>query len=507
MLGYLSCRKLKEEGFFFVHKEKDDHSRGNVFWADTTSRADYVHFGDVLAFDSFYRRNLYNTPLMMLVGVNHHHQSIVFGGAILQSEETESFVWLLMAFLQCMGKKEPKAVITDGNLALQNAIGQVFPSAIHRLCSWHVQQNVPSNLKCDDFMQKFKSCLMDRLDEEDFEQKWMNLLNEYDLHNDDWMQQMYTDRRMWAEGFLKETFFAGFRTTSQCEGMHSYMGDCLDGGMNLLEFVQRYDMGLERIRYKEESMDHENSCSFPIETGCLRSFQCQGAEIYTETSFAFYKKELEQVASYRHIGEVEVVGDSVQYKIRRSRKGSQVRVVVYDKVRGTVSCSFRLLESHGFPCRHIVCAVTLEDEEVLPSSCFLKRWTKMAERRLSMGDGNLELAPDLVQQVRLGFLTAKCNQLCQLASKSEESFDEICNELEHLTVRVAEINSKVQQVKESNPCGGVRDPLKDQTKGMPSFTVDEETNCRRCGICKQPGHTRATCEVHSPDVDMYDINF
>ncbi|CAN1140466.1 Protein FAR1-RELATED SEQUENCE 5 [Linum perenne] len=70
----------------------------------------------------------------MLIGVNHH-QSVIFGGAFLENEKSETYIWLLQTFLQCMGGKNPVSVITDGDKAMRHAIGQVFPEAAHRLCS------------------------------------------------------------------------------------------------------------------------------------------------------------------------------------------------------------------------------------------------------------------------------------------------------------------------------------------------------------------------------------
>ncbi|CAN0891994.1 hypothetical protein LINGRAHAP2_LOCUS17291 [Linum grandiflorum] len=39
-----------------------------------------------------------------------------------------------------MGGKKPKAVMTDGDLAMLNAIKEVFPEAVNRRCAWHIQK-------------------------------------------------------------------------------------------------------------------------------------------------------------------------------------------------------------------------------------------------------------------------------------------------------------------------------------------------------------------------------
>ncbi|CAI8611897.1 unnamed protein product [Vicia faba] len=82
---------------------------------------DYSIFGDVLAFDATYRKIRYSTPLVILYGVNHHNQRIIFASATIGDETKESYVWLLKTFVEVMGGKYPIFVIIDGDLATRNA--------------------------------------------------------------------------------------------------------------------------------------------------------------------------------------------------------------------------------------------------------------------------------------------------------------------------------------------------------------------------------------------------
>ncbi|CAN0919626.1 hypothetical protein LINGRAHAP2_LOCUS31567 [Linum grandiflorum] len=38
-----------------------------------------------------------------------------------------------------MRGKKPKAVVTDGDLAMLNAIKEVFPEAVNLRCAWHIR--------------------------------------------------------------------------------------------------------------------------------------------------------------------------------------------------------------------------------------------------------------------------------------------------------------------------------------------------------------------------------
>ncbi|KAE8733134.1 hypothetical protein F3Y22_tig00001509pilonHSYRG00017 [Hibiscus syriacus] len=63
----------------------------NLIWFDSTSRSDYTCFGDVIVFDTTYKDNLYGRPIMPIVGVNHHHNTIVFATAIIVDKTSQSF--------------------------------------------------------------------------------------------------------------------------------------------------------------------------------------------------------------------------------------------------------------------------------------------------------------------------------------------------------------------------------------------------------------------------------
>ena len=54
---------------------------------------DYSHFGDVITFDTMYSTNRDAMPLGVFLGLNHHRETVVFGGALLYDETIEFFVW------------------------------------------------------------------------------------------------------------------------------------------------------------------------------------------------------------------------------------------------------------------------------------------------------------------------------------------------------------------------------------------------------------------------------
>ena len=103
----------------------------------------------MLIFDSTYKTNVYNRPLVLFVGTNNHRGSIVFSASLLSDETVETYTWLLRIFLESMNGKMPKAVLTDNDEAMRQAIETVMPEARHRLYIWHIAKNATSHLKTE----------------------------------------------------------------------------------------------------------------------------------------------------------------------------------------------------------------------------------------------------------------------------------------------------------------------------------------------------------------------
>ena len=139
VISYLIELQRRDPDFFFKYMvDGEGHLKG-LFWCDSQCLLDYEAFGDVVVFDSTYKINRYNLPLVPFVGVNHHRSTVIFGCGIISHENIESYVWLLSTFSEAMIQKHPISVITDGDLAMQRAIRLVWPNSSHRLCIWHIE--------------------------------------------------------------------------------------------------------------------------------------------------------------------------------------------------------------------------------------------------------------------------------------------------------------------------------------------------------------------------------
>ncbi|KAL4373160.1 hypothetical protein AHAS_Ahas05G0054000 [Arachis hypogaea] len=238
---YNAIEKQRRAGATDAESSLDvDKRLENLFWCDGTSRYNYNVFGDVLGFDATYGRNKYKCPLVIFSGVDHHMRTVVFGCAILSNESEASYVWLLRSFLEAMKEKQPKSVITDGNLAMKSAVSTVFPGAHHRLCSWHLLRNATARVGRLGFLRKFCLCLMGDLEVNEFETIWTNSVVDHGLEDHPWIVDMYSKKHSWSNAHIWEKFFAGLKTTSRCEALNMQLRKFIHNGYNLREFVEHF---------------------------------------------------------------------------------------------------------------------------------------------------------------------------------------------------------------------------------------------------------------------------
>ncbi|XP_062088379.1 protein FAR-RED IMPAIRED RESPONSE 1-like [Humulus lupulus] len=268
---------------FSVRKEdvRRDHENNlwqqnrlaGLFWADGISRRDYACFGDIMAFDSTYKKNSYNKPLLIFVGLNHHYRTIVFAVAFLYDETDETYTWVLEEFLECMKNKPPPVVVTDGDHAMAKAIQKVFLTSVHRLCAWNLQNNVTINAHHPVFKSKFNELLYQYCTEEDFEDTWNRIVSEFEFEDSRWATTTCNSRRSWAECFLRGHFFGGLRTTQRSESINSYLSHFLMSKLKLRDLVGQVDKAIQSIRHTKWEDEFISNHSTPqLPSNILRQY-------------------------------------------------------------------------------------------------------------------------------------------------------------------------------------------------------------------------------------------
>ncbi|RYR42945.1 hypothetical protein Ahy_A08g039375 [Arachis hypogaea] len=198
--------------FFYAIDVDDSNKFRRALWVDARCRISYEYYGDVVSFDTTYRRNRHGLPFASFVGVNHHGKSTLLGCALLRSEEIPSFEWVFTQWVRCV-ETAPRGIITDQCKAMAGAIRKVLPDTIYR---WYGELNEMMNHIV------WNSPLT-----ESFEADWAGFIKQFNLGHNIWLANLYANRRKWVPIFFKSEFWAGMSSTQRSESMHTFYGGYL----------------------------------------------------------------------------------------------------------------------------------------------------------------------------------------------------------------------------------------------------------------------------------------
>lgn len=376
LLEYFQTRQAEDMGFFYAVELDSNGSCMSIFWADSRARFACSQFGDAVVFDSSYRKGNYSVPFATFVGFNHHRQPVLLGGALISDESKEAFTWLFQTWLRAMSGRRPRSIVADQDLAIQQAVAQVFPGTHHRYSAWQIRAKERENLRSfpNEFKYEYEKCIYQTQTTVEFDTMWNALVNKYGLRDNMWLREMYEKRENWVPAYLRGTFFGGIPINGSVE---PFFGTSLNSLTPLREFVSRYEQGLEQRREEERKEDFNSynlqpflQTKEPVEEQCRR--------LYTLTIFRIFQNEL--VQSYNYLGiKTYEEGAISRFLVRKCGNENEKHAVTFSASNLNASCSCQMFEYEGLLCRHILKVFNLLDIRELPSRYILHRWTKNAE--------------------------------------------------------------------------------------------------------------------------------
>ncbi|XP_022019519.1 protein FAR1-RELATED SEQUENCE 5-like [Helianthus annuus] len=235
--------------FSFEYTVDSNGCLTGLFWADEVSKQNYLAFDDVISFDVTFKTNKYKMVFVPFTGIDNDFHNVNLGAGLIAKETTESYVWLLTCFLNAFGR-QPKVVVTDQDAAMKAAIETVFTDSRHRLCMWHIMKKVEDKVGstlCND--DTFKQCVCnivrtDAIEPETFQKEWQEIIHDFGLLQNIWLETMFDLRSMWILAFYRDEHMSGLmRTTSRV--------------------FTHFHMTIEAQRYSHQKNDHDTSNTEP----------------------------------------------------------------------------------------------------------------------------------------------------------------------------------------------------------------------------------------------------
>ncbi|XP_058203431.1 protein FAR1-RELATED SEQUENCE 5-like [Rhododendron vialii] len=385
---YLQSEKEKNSGFAFTFETDDEQRMTHCFWADTTCRKSYKYFGDVVVFDSTYDTNKYSLIFAPIVGVNHHGQTTLFGCAFLSDETCESFEWFFKEWLKAMPGGPPQMIITDQDPAMAKAIASTLPNTYHRLCIWHIVNKFSQKLGALAYVQhyeEFKKCIWNSENPDEFEARWLEIVQKAQLSSNEWLNDMYTIRARWIPAYTKHIFSAHMTSSQRSESDHAFFKRYVSKKNSLLEFVTRFDRALSNLRHNELDLDHKDVNEKPVlKTSWL--LEKRMSELYTRTIFYKFQREIHQKDAYVFTKTDEDEHRCLWNVQRAEIEGSRFREILVNKSSNYVSCSCKMFEFEGIPCRHMLAYFARMQIMALSDQYILQRWTVAAKASRVLDD-------------------------------------------------------------------------------------------------------------------------
>lgn len=438
MNNYFLKSQCKDPGFVHAIQVDENGCMGNCFWVDARSRAAYQSFGDVVTFHATYLTNCYGMPFVPFTGVNHHHQSVMFGCALLVNKTAESYEWLLKAWLKAMLGRAPSTIITDDDKAMSKAIAEILPNTTHRLCLWHILQKVPEHLahiydKYPLFEGDFHHCIQDTVTIEEFELEWSELVVKYELGENNWLKNLYMRREKWVPAYLRTSFFAGMSTTQLSESMNKFFKDYICSNTMVSDFVHQYEKALNACYLKEKEEDVKTKTSRPILKTCYK-MEAEAAKVYIRKSFLMFQEELFNSQKYKASKIREERGKKI-YRVATYGRESPIYEVTLELFEKKATCTCHMFEFVGILCRHILQVFVKKYlVNILPQHYVLERWTINAKSHVVHGisSDEIHVETQISSPLMRNSLMMQFYEIVELGSQSIQKYEHVCLALQKI---------------------------------------------------------------------------
>nr|XP_017225183.1 PREDICTED: protein FAR1-RELATED SEQUENCE 1-like [Daucus carota subsp. sativus] len=281
--------------------------------------------------------------------------------------------------------RAPKAIITDQDKAMQIAIAEIFSEARHRWCLWHIKKKLSEKLKgyeeYDSIKFFLKNAVYNSLSRDEFEESWNNMIERFELQDNEWLTGLYSERCRWVPIYVKDIFWAGMSTTQRSESMNSFFDGYVNSKTTLKQFVEQYDNALAS---KVEKENQEDFNSYNSMYPCITDYEMEKRiqSLYTNSKFKEFQQELKGKL-YCEVFPIQ--NDSSKYEVVEDcRFGEKRRHVSYKvdfkEVDGEVIYNCKLYEFRGILCRHAISVLIHKRVYEIPSKYIMSRWRKDIKR-------------------------------------------------------------------------------------------------------------------------------
>ncbi|XP_071689265.1 protein FAR1-RELATED SEQUENCE 6-like [Rutidosis leptorrhynchoides] len=358
----------------------------SIFWANEVAKCKYKEFSDIISFDAMYRTNMYNMKFVPFTSIDNHRRCVTIAAGLIRDEIAESYKWLLTCFMKTFGK-EPNMIVTDQDKSMAIAIKEVFKTAKHRLCMWHIMRKVPSKIQeaiptIEDEVEKYFKSRLNKLvwnmyiEPNVFEERWEKLMHDFSLKNDSWFKRMFDIRSTWIPAYFVNTEMFGLMS-------------------------------------KKESLDAQTIKKNPKLLTQLK-IEKHALKVYTHAIFAIIQKEIYEALYSCLLDKMDKEEETSIYVVKeekeKTKEGSNEEKqffrykVLHNSKDGSMVCTCRHYLRYGLLCRHCFWVLKNNNIEEIPEKYIMRRWRRdiippeLRSRRNRYGNENI-VVQDCVNEI------------------------------------------------------------------------------------------------------------
>ncbi|RYR28306.1 hypothetical protein Ahy_B01g052421 isoform E [Arachis hypogaea] len=408
-----------------------------------------------------------------------------------------------------MKGKQPKSVITDGDLAMKSAVSTVFPGAHHKLCSWHLLRNATARVGRPSFLRKFRLCLMGDLEVDEFETIWTDSVADHGLEDHPWIVEIYAKKHSWSNAHIQGKFFTSLKTTSRCEALNMQLGKFIHNGYNLREFVEHFQHYLEFMRRRKLVADYKSAYGEPVVKTKLEAIEQFAATVYTREVFELFREVL-MLASNIRVVSTKRTSACVLFEVAMYCK-QRSWAVSWAEEDDEFSCSCQRMEFFGLLCVHMVVVLVYLNMTAIPKGLILDRWTKRAKQpRAPCDETRVGEIPDAAYMSMHAAMLDDCRELVSLSCQFFEDYVDVKTRLAKERQSLQDKHRQRLGVAEEARRVSVRDPMRARYKGYGRRVVTSRGKFRRvqrCRLCGKGGHNSRKCQQSSmgENIDSFEV--
>lgn len=331
----------------------------------------------------------------------------------------------------------------------------------------------------------------------EFQHKWQEMVDTFELHDNMWVKEIYAKRNMWATALIRGNFFAGFRTILRCEGLHSEIGKFVHSRHNLTDFLLHDHRALNYMRYKEVEADFASNYGELVLHTNFHSLERSAVKVFTKEIFILFCGVLARSSAMLVSGSKEACDCSI-YTVSKYRLSQRDWRASFYPGSDTFKCMCKRMESFDLPCEHILAVLFYLHFADLPKCLVLNRWTKNAKDAIGGSSVDQPKYWDSHQVSRFTALMSRYRWVSKLACQSGEEYSQHMDQAVECILNV-ESNIGLASASRTDAQQGGNDVLRDSAsckskgRGVASSTSKKQTRVTHCSLCGGPGHNKKTC--------------